>query len=46
MSEKTEVELEKLYESTIKTPVDARPKHNWEVMLRVLEPAYESADDR
>lgn len=41
------MELENIYKSTIETPVEARPKQNWEVMLRVLEPpSYEMADDR
>uniref|UniRef100_A0A146MEY4 Uncharacterized protein n=2 Tax=Lygus hesperus TaxID=30085 RepID=A0A146MEY4_LYGHE len=46
ITEKSEVEIENIYKSTIQTPVEARPKQNWEVMLRVLEPAYESGDDR
>jgi len=43
----TEFELEKLYRSTLETPIEVRPKQNWDILVRVLEPPqYESADDR
>ncbi|CAH1401147.1 unnamed protein product [Nezara viridula] len=43
---RTEIEMENIYRSKMNTPPPEKP-HNWDVLLRVLEPPqYESADDR
>ncbi|XP_014251134.1 uncharacterized protein LOC106667600 [Cimex lectularius] len=46
-TQRTDIETENIYRHVLETPVQERPKQNWDVMVRVLEPPqYESTDDR
>lgn len=44
---RTDIEIENIYQSTAESTSQPERPHNWDVLVRVLEPPqYESADDR